>query len=92
MRRILVDYARRRRRQKRGGNSAQQSLNDSLMTFGQKRAGLVALDDALLAHAGIDARLSRVVGVALFRRVDCRGNRGGVKSIRGYSNAGVENG
>jgi ECF sigma factor len=36
------------------------------MTFGQKRAGLVALDDALLAHAGIDARLSRVVEFRFF--------------------------
>ena len=66
MRRILVEFARRRGSQKRGGEVQRVSLEESLVFYGERGADLAALDDALQALAGIDARRSRVVELRFF--------------------------
>jgi RNA polymerase sigma factor (TIGR02999 family) len=65
MRRILVDFARARRYQKRGGGAQVITLDDGLLPSTPGR-DLVALDDALVALAIIDARKSRVVEMRFF--------------------------
>ena len=47
MRRILVDFARRRRSSKRGGEAEAVSLDEALVVSKERRADLVALDEAL---------------------------------------------
>jgi RNA polymerase sigma factor (TIGR02999 family) len=66
MRRILVDYARSRRFTKRGGEWRQVPLNEAVAVFRDRRTDIVALDDALLTLAGIDARKGRVVEMRFF--------------------------
>jgi RNA polymerase sigma-70 factor (ECF subfamily) len=66
MRRILVDYARSRRFTKRGGEWRQVPLNEAVAVFRDRRTDIVALDDALLTLAGIDARKGRVVELRFF--------------------------
>ena len=66
MRRILVDHARSRNDQKRGGSLKKVSLDEALVVGKEKRADLVALDDALEALAEIDPRKSRVVELRFF--------------------------
>jgi RNA polymerase sigma factor (TIGR02999 family) len=66
MRRILVDYARSRRYSKRGGEWRQVPLNEALAVFPDRRADIVALDDALCALARIDPRKSQVVEMRFF--------------------------
>uniref|UniRef100_Q01VZ3 RNA polymerase, sigma-24 subunit, ECF subfamily n=1 Tax=Solibacter usitatus (strain Ellin6076) TaxID=234267 RepID=Q01VZ3_SOLUE len=66
MRRILVDFARSHLSQKRGGLRHQTSLDEGLMVAGQPDAGLVALDDALLALAAVDPRKAKVVEMRFF--------------------------
>jgi RNA polymerase sigma-70 factor (ECF subfamily) len=70
MRQILVDYARRHRARKRGGGEETISLEDttSLVSEKDKNKGVdvVALDDALNALAGIDARKAQVVELRFF--------------------------
>jgi RNA polymerase sigma-70 factor (ECF subfamily) len=65
MRRILVDHARSRAYFKRGGGARRISLDEALVGA-DKGADLVALDDALAALAGIDARKSQVVELRFF--------------------------
>ena len=66
MRRILVEFARRQGSLKRGGDVQRVSLEESMVVYGERGADLVALDDALLALAAIDARRSRVVELRFF--------------------------
>ena len=66
MRRILVDFARRRRSSKRGGEAEAVSLDEALVVSKERRADLVALDEALNALAAIDPRRSRVVELRFF--------------------------
>lgn len=66
MRRILLDRARRRVAAKRGGRARQVNL-DELPEAGSGRAReLIALDDALNALAGVDARKARVIELRFF--------------------------
>jgi RNA polymerase sigma-70 factor (ECF subfamily) len=68
MRQILVDYARRHRAGKRGGGEETLSLEDTTMLMSEKNedVDVVALDDALNALAGIDARKAQVVELRFF--------------------------
>jgi RNA polymerase sigma factor (TIGR02999 family) len=66
MRRILVDMARSRNYLKRGGGTRQVSLDEALIISEERDADLVALNDALDALAGFDARKARVVELRFF--------------------------
>ena len=68
MRQVLVDYARRHRSAKRGGSVCKVSLEEAMISpLGkEKDVDVVALDEALLALARIDARQSRVVEMRFF--------------------------
>jgi RNA polymerase sigma-70 factor (ECF subfamily) len=70
MRQILVDYARRHRAGKRGGDEETLSLEDTTKLVSEKNKNkdmdVVALDDALNALAGIDARKAQVVELRFF--------------------------
>jgi len=66
MRRVLVDHARARRYQKRGGNAVRVPLTETEPIAGDRRADLVALDDALTALASFDERKGRVVELRFF--------------------------
>ena len=66
MRRVLVDFARTRNYQKRGRGALQVSLDEALAGSTERRADLVALDDALTALASTDERASRVVELRFF--------------------------
>jgi RNA polymerase sigma factor (TIGR02999 family) len=66
MRRILVDHARSRHYQKRGGDAARVTLDEALVVAREPDQDFVALDDALTALAGVDARKSRVVEMRFF--------------------------
>jgi RNA polymerase sigma-70 factor, ECF subfamily len=70
MRQILVDYARRHRARKRGGGEETLSLEDTTSLVSEKNKNkdvdVVALDDALNALAGIDARKAQVVELRFF--------------------------
>ena len=61
MRRILVDYARSRHYLKRSGGVQRVSLDEAAEVSGERRADLVALDDALTSLAVIDGRKSQIV-------------------------------
>lgn len=66
MRHILVDYARAQLREKRGGGAQRISLDGGL-TLGPEHSGeLVALHDALIDLAKLDARQSRIVELHFF--------------------------
>ena len=66
MRRILVDYARRRHYAKRGGGAQPISLDQSLPVAAGPSPDLVAVDEALHALAGVDARKAQVVELRFF--------------------------
>lgn len=66
MRRILVDYARRHDASKRGGNHYKVTLDEALVSSGEKDAELLALDEALNRLADIDPQQSRVVELRIF--------------------------
>ena len=66
MRRILVDFARMRGYQKRGGGARPVTLDDAAVVADDKGADMVALDEALLALAKLDARQSKVVELRFF--------------------------
>jgi RNA polymerase sigma factor (TIGR02999 family) len=65
MRRVLVDAARERQSRKRGGDWVQVSLADVVIPQ-QRRADLLALDDALEALAAMDKRKSEIVVMRFF--------------------------
>jgi RNA polymerase sigma factor (TIGR02999 family) len=66
MRHILVDHARSRQYLKRGGGAQRVSLDKALIVSGGRAEDLVALDEALLRLAAIDARKSKVVELRFF--------------------------
>ena len=66
MRRILVDYARRYRSEKRGAAPRRVSLTDTMLVAEERADTLLAVDEALIELARIDARLSRVVECRFF--------------------------
>ena len=66
MRRILVDFARSRHYLKRGGNAQRVSFDEALFVSQEPEEDLVALDDALTALAGVDARKASVVELRFF--------------------------
>jgi RNA polymerase sigma factor (TIGR02999 family) len=66
MRRILVDFARAQQSEKRGGEEIRVSLSEAANVAQEKSAGLVALDDALLALEQLDPRQARVVELRYF--------------------------
>jgi len=66
MRRILVDRARRRLAAKRGAKPILIDLGEAAEIPSGRTRELVALDDALLALADLDARKSRIVELRFF--------------------------
>src|SRR5438874_8094877 len=56
MRRILVDHARKRKYGKRGGDAHRVSFDEVIIVSRERRADLVALDDALDKLEAIDPR------------------------------------
>jgi RNA polymerase sigma factor (TIGR02999 family) len=66
MRRILVDAARAKGYRKRGGGALMLSLDEALIVPLEPGKDLVALDDALIALAQVDARKSQVVEMRFF--------------------------
>jgi len=66
MRRILVDFARSRGYRKRGGGMRATTLDEAALVSDEKGTDLVALDEALLALAELDARQARVVELRFF--------------------------
>jgi RNA polymerase sigma factor (TIGR02999 family) len=66
MRRILVDHARKRHNSKHGGDVHRVLLDEAVIVSKQKAWDVVALDDALMRLAAIDARKSQVVELRYF--------------------------
>ncbi len=66
MRQILVDYARRHRAAKCGGGARPVPLNEALVYAPERSGELLALDDALVRLAQVDARKSQVVELRFF--------------------------
>ena len=66
MRQILVDFARERGYEKRGGEARKVSLDEALAVSRGPDEALLAVDEALSALAGIDARKSQVVELRFF--------------------------
>ncbi len=66
MRRILVDHAAARRADKRGGGRDQVALDDAMAMAESRGEELLALDEALVALAGVEERLARVVECRFF--------------------------
>lgn len=72
MRRILVDFARAHLNQRRGGSRRRTTLDEGLLISSQPDAELVALDEALLALAGVDPRKAKVIEMRFFGGLDER--------------------
>jgi RNA polymerase sigma factor (TIGR02999 family) len=70
MRQILVDHARRQRAEKRGGGATMLSVDEVSVAAPQSGVDVLALDDALQALSGIDARQARVVELRFFGGLD----------------------
>jgi RNA polymerase sigma factor (TIGR02999 family) len=66
MRRILVDHARTRRRLKRGGTATKVSLDEAEAIAHESPTDLLALNEALVRLAELDARKSRIVELRFF--------------------------
>jgi RNA polymerase sigma factor (TIGR02999 family) len=66
MRRILVDHAREQHAAKRGGNDIRSPLEDAMIVSTERNLDIVALDQALVRLAAIDAQQSRVVELRFF--------------------------
>jgi RNA polymerase sigma factor (TIGR02999 family) len=73
MRRILVDYARRQGAEKRGGSAVRMPLEAALaFTVDEKRAELVALDEALERLQSFDPRKCQVVEMRFFAGLEAK--------------------
>jgi RNA polymerase sigma-70 factor, ECF subfamily len=70
MRQILVEHARARGAQKRGGGAPNAGSEELLLIGTKPEAGILELDDALQAFAGIDARRSRMIELHYFGGLD----------------------
>jgi RNA polymerase sigma factor (TIGR02999 family) len=66
MRHILVDYARHQQRAKRGGSTRTLALEHVVEEFETRHIDLIALDEALIGLAAVDAQQSRVVELRFF--------------------------
>ena len=66
MRRILTDFARARNYQKRGGAALHVSFDEALAVSQEQGAEIIAIDEALVALAALDARKSQVVELRFF--------------------------
>jgi len=66
MRRVLVDHARAHASAKRGGDVDKVPLEESFVYSQEKAGELLALDEALEALAGFDARKARIVELRYF--------------------------
>ena len=66
MRRILVDFARQRKNLKRGGDALQVSLTEAKALAVDRDSDLLALNEALMALAKLDHRMSQVVEMRFF--------------------------
>ena len=66
MRHILVEFARAQKSGKRGGGEIHVSLKEAANVKPERRAGLVALDDALQALEQLDPRQARVIELRYF--------------------------
>ncbi|MGD0369863.1 MAG: sigma-70 family RNA polymerase sigma factor [Acidobacteriaceae bacterium] len=66
MRRILVDHARAQHRDKRGGGAEVLVLDEAIDLPRQRSLQLIALDDALVDLARLDARQSQVIELRFF--------------------------
>ena len=66
MRRILTDFARSRNYQKRGGAALHVSFDEALAVSPTQDAEILAIDEALVDLAAVDARKSQVVELRFF--------------------------
>jgi RNA polymerase sigma-70 factor, ECF subfamily len=66
MRHILTDFARALTYQKRGGAALRVTFDEALAVSPRQDVEIVAIDEALLALAAIDARKSQVVELRFF--------------------------
>jgi RNA polymerase sigma factor (TIGR02999 family) len=66
MRRVLVDYARECRAQKRGGGREAIPFDDTIVCGSRQSLDIVALHEALVSLAALDARQSHVVELLYF--------------------------
>lgn len=66
MRRVLIDHARRYHASKRGGSRRRIPLDDANLAVEERAEGLLALDEALVRLALLDARQGRVVEYRFF--------------------------
>ena len=66
MRQILIERARARDTQKRGGDRARVTLDEGMLAGEAQTVDLLAVDEALIRLAGIDARQARLVELRFF--------------------------
>ena len=66
MRHILIDHARKYHRSKRGGGNAHVPLDEGALVCDERASELMAVDDALIRLASIDARKSQIVELRFF--------------------------
>jgi len=70
MRRVLIDHARRRSADKRGAGAEHVPLENAFAAAHERPAELLALDDALVRLAELDARQARVVECRFYAGMD----------------------
>lgn len=66
IRRILIDHARARQAEKRGGPGTRVSIGENDLAAPQRDIDLLALDEALVELALLDAQQSRIVELRYF--------------------------
>lgn len=66
MRRVLIDYARRRKSDKRGGGAAKLEFDEAFMAPVSKQEEWIAVDEALVKFAEIDAARANLVELRYF--------------------------
>jgi RNA polymerase sigma factor (TIGR02999 family) len=66
MRRVLIDHARHHSRQKRGGGRHKIVLDEAVALSPQRDEEVLALDEALVRLAAVDARQAKIVELRFF--------------------------
>jgi RNA polymerase sigma factor (TIGR02999 family) len=66
MRRILVDHARTKNAAKRGDGACMVTLDEGLLSSGERDVNIIALDDALDKLTKLDPQQSRIVELRFF--------------------------
>jgi RNA polymerase sigma factor (TIGR02999 family) len=66
MRQILIDHARSRGADKRGGGQRGCSIHEAIDAAVERPPALIAVDDALQALEGLDARKAKLVEMRFF--------------------------